>query len=287
MLTEIVKTEQDAPASANWSYPRETGFRMTLDDVERFLDAERNKGWTAMTVKRYRSALERMYQDLPAEKQIQRGTLVQWREELLDNGFAPSGINLIFSACNKFLDFVGHRECQVVDQLPIGDKLQPELTRNEYLRLLQTAKQLEQERIYMLVKVFGSIGLRIQDLPLLTVEAVREGKLTSIVGSRRQTVRIPKCRREELLDYARRSGVSSGPIFVGRNGQPSNRSEIAVNLRKLGESAQIPAGKVTARTLRKLCGQTRANIEANMDLLVEQALERQLEQEELTVGWDV
>ncbi len=287
MLAEIVKTEQNALEPTGWSEAQEAGFQMTLEDVERFLDAMKRKGRTAETVSRYQNVLERFYRDLAEGKRIQRGTLAQWREELLDSGVAPSGVNLILTVCNKFLDFAGHRECQVADQLPVGDKLQPELTRSEYLRLLQTAKLLEKERVYMLVKVFGSVGLRIQDLPLLTVEAVREGKLISVVGNQRQTVRIPKCRQEELLDYAKRSGVSSGPIFVQRNGQPANRSEVAVSLRKLGEAAHIPEGKVTARALRKLCRQTRANIEANMDLLVEQALERQLEQEELTVGWDV
>jgi integrase/recombinase XerD len=38
--------------------------------------------------------------------------------------------------------------------------------------------------------------------------------------------------------------------------------------------------------LRRLYFSTRAGIESNIALLVEQAMERQLEQEQLAVGWE-
>ena len=50
-------------------------------------------------------------------------------------------------------------------------ELQPELTRTEYLRLLQTARALGRERVYLLVKLFGTTGLTVQELEKVTVEA--------------------------------------------------------------------------------------------------------------------
>ena len=46
---------------------------------------------------------------------------------------------------------------------------EPELTRTEYLRLLQTARALNRERVYLLVKLFGTTGLTVQLLLQQTV----------------------------------------------------------------------------------------------------------------------
>lgn len=65
-----------------------------------------------------------------------------------------------------------------------------------------------------------------------------------------------------------------------------SRNGVARDLQLLGEEARLPEGKANGRALRRLWQQARAGVEANMELLIEQAMDRQLEQEELTVGWD-
>ena len=138
----------------------------------------------------------------------------------------------------------------------------------------------------MLVKVLGSCNIRIQELPKVTVEALAEGKLTTVANGLRQTIRLPECLRKELLAYAERQGIEFGPIFISRNETPMLRNSVAAVIKQLGVEAQIPEGKANARALRRLWMSTRANIESNMELLVEQAMERQLEREQLTVGWE-
>lgn len=261
------------------------GFQMTKADIDRFLSEWEAKGCLTDTLEHYRSILERFYYVLPEDKRIRRDTLAKWQEELKESGYAPATINKIFSVCNIWLDFMGCREYQQ-DLLGPEDKLQPELTRNEYHRLLQTAKILGKEQTYMLVKVLGSCNIRIQELPKVTVEALAEGKLTTVANGLRQTVRLPDCLRKELLSYAKRQGIQSGPVFISRNKTPLFRNRIAAMIKQLGVEAQIPEGKANARALRRLWMTTRAGIEANLGLLVEQAMERQLEQEQLTVGWD-
>ena len=170
-------------------------------------------------------------------------------------------------------------------QLELEDRLQPELTRNEYLRLLQTAKFLGKERIYLLVKVFASTGIYVQDLSRVTVEAAKAERLVVSAGNVKQMIHLPVCLCRELLDYAGRTGILSGPIFITRNGTPMNRTAVSTCILQLSEAAQIPKGKGNPRCLRKLYLTTRASIEDNISLLVEQAMNRQLEQEQLTVGW--
>ena len=79
--------------------------------------------------------------------------------------------------------------------------VQPELTRSEYLRLLQAAKLREKERTYLLVKVFALVGLGVSELPCVTVEAVQKG---SINIQQKGAFRIPEVLQRELLAYAAR-----------------------------------------------------------------------------------
>ena len=52
------------------------------------------------------------------------------------------------------------------------------------------------------------------------------------------------------------------------------------------EAAQLMDGRANPKGLRKLYLSNRAVIGSNIALLVEQALERQLEQEQFSVGWE-
>ena len=71
-------------------------------------------------------------------------------EALREQGYCPSTINSAVSAANSLLAFCGRRGWQVMPAPP-PETEQPELTREEYLRLLQTARILEKERAYLLL----------------------------------------------------------------------------------------------------------------------------------------
>ena len=173
------------------SQTADVGVRLTRDSIERFMTVCQNEGRVDGTLKWYRRGLNRLYDDLPEDKTIRHGTLEHWREQLVKEGYAPSTINSYLSVNNAYLDFVGHREYQLASQLKLETELQPELTRTEYLRLLQTARTLGRERVYLLVKLFGTTGLTVQELEKVTVEAVKEGKLTVTPSRSKQVLRIP------------------------------------------------------------------------------------------------
>lgn len=136
----VVRSIRRAAAKAG-----DPSLKMEHSDINRFLEEWGAKGCVADTFECYRGILERFYDVLPKDKHIHRGSLANWREELKKAGYAPATINPFLSVCNTWLGFMGFREYQQVDQLAPEDKLQPELTRNEYLRLLQTAKILGKE----------------------------------------------------------------------------------------------------------------------------------------------
>ncbi len=264
----------------------DAGVRLTRDGIERFMTVCQAEGRVEGTLKWYRRGLNRLYDDLPEDKTIRHGTLEHWREHLVKAGYAPSTINSYLSVNNAYLDFVGHREYQLANQLKLETELQPELTRTEYLRLLQTARTLGREKVYLLVKLFGTTGLTVQELEKVTVEAVKDGKLTVTFSRNKQVLHIPEGLQKELLDYAKRNGYFSGPIFLTKDGTPMSRTYVSTIIRQLCTAAKVSEEKGNPRCLKRMYQTTRAGIEGNIALLAEQAHNRLLEQEQLEIGWN-
>jgi len=255
--------------------------------IEGYLDSLAAKGRVRGTIEGYRQKLKRLYRELPEnDKSIRRDTLWLWREHLIQEGYSATAVNQFIVAANGYLEYVGAREFQVTDKLRIEKELHPELTRSEYLHLLSTARSLGRERVYLLVKVFGNSDLPVQELENLTVEAARAGMLSITYNYSKEIIRFPESICRELLAYAERKGIRSGPIFLTRDGTPMSRSNVTTGIRQLCVAAKVPEEKGSPRCLRKLYQATREGIERNIALLVEQAQDRLLEEEQLTVGWD-
>ena len=66
-----------------------------------------------------------------------------------------------------------------------------------------------------------------------------------------------------------------------------DRTYVTSSIRDLCAVAKVPVEKGSPRCLRRLYLAGRKAVEDNVALLVEQALERQLEEEQLSLGWDV
>ena len=131
---------------------------LTQDLINQFLEALREKGVREGTLKTYRHHLEQLYDYLPEDKQIEQDTLAQWREELMRGGYAVRSANISISTANSLLDFCDKRHLQGRVEKP-EPYVRPELSRGEYLRLLQTAKIMRDERAYLLIKVFACTGM--------------------------------------------------------------------------------------------------------------------------------
>lgn len=257
---------------------------ITPEGIQSYLDALSGRGRSRGTVQIYGAKLQTFYSWLPPDKRVGPRTLADWRAALLAEGYSPSTVNTHLSAANGLLEHLGRRDLQLVGRLDPEPGIQPELTRTEYLRLLQAARALEKERTYLLVKTFALVGLRVGELSRLTVERVKAGRLP-VDGETRRTTPIPGCLRSELLDYARRQGLRTGPVFVTRNGKVMNRTQVTAEVQALGRTARVDESKCNPRCLRKLCQAARTDVERSVRLLAEQSYERMLDTEQLAAGW--
>ena len=277
----------DRKTNGAMRWRQEKEVTLTPESIDGYLEHLRSVGRVQGTLDSYRRKIGRLYQTLPEEdKSIRRDTLPWWREKLAEEGYSAAGINQFVIVVNGYLGYMGARELQVTDRLESAEEPQLELTRSEYLRLLSAARSLDREQAYLLVKVFGNSDLPVQELSRLTVEAARGGMISISRRCSKEIIRFPGAVCRELLDYAERQGIRSGPIFLTRAGKLIDRTYAAQSIRRLCPAAQVPEEKGNPRCLRKMYQTTRDGIERNVALLVERAQDRLLEEEQLTVGWD-
>lgn len=255
---------------------------VTLQDIERYLAQTAEKGLNENTIKAYRRCLVKFYRFLPPDKRIEPGSVGAWREELKAE-YAPRSINVCLSAVNSFMEYMNLHAYQLQSRLkPDEGETLPELTRAEYLRMLEHAKSDRNERAYLLTKVFACTGLTVQELPKLTLEAAKAGVVERHAGL---PAKLPGCLRSELLSYAQRRAIDSGPLFVTRSGRALNRTEVTGTIQRLACAAKIEPGKGNPRCLRKLYLNAQHEIWRSLLPLAEQSHERLIETEQLAVGW--
>ena len=184
------------------------GVKLGREDIEGFINHMLNSGFKRGTVKQYQYCLNRFYTDLSEDKTVYANSIDSWRDKMLAEGFAPRTINTTISAVNRLLGYLVRRDLQTTERAKTQEPEVPELSRAEYLRMLSTAKNLGKEKAYLLTKVFASMVLPVQELKLLTVEAVKKGVVElPAFGGKVEELNIPTGLQQELLSYASRKYI--------------------------------------------------------------------------------
>lgn len=107
-----------------------------------------------------------------------KASILDYREALKKN-FQAQTVNVKLAAIHSFLEFCNKPEWKVkflkVQRRAFADEAR-ELTEKEYRVLLDTAKRRKKNRLYFVMLTLGGTGIRISELPYITLEAVKKGK---------------------------------------------------------------------------------------------------------------
>ena len=131
-----------------------------------------------------------------------------------------------------------------------------ELTKAEYNRLLQAAKQKKNERLYLLMQTICSTGIRVSEVQYVTVEAISRGVAEINCKGKQRRVFLPKQLCHILRQYIKDQKIKSGAVFVTKNGNTLDRSNIWSDMKKLCKTANVSEKKVFPHNLRHLFART-------------------------------
>lgn len=189
--------------------------------------------------------------------EITKERVADWKKHLIEQGYAVRSINSMLASVNSLLCFLGLGGCKVKNLRLQRQAYCPEdqeLTRGEYLRLLEACR--ENEQLHLVIQTICGTGIRVSELRYFTVEAIKRGEVTVNCKGKIRIILIPGKLKSALQNYAKRKYIHSGPVFVTRTGKPLNRSNIWAAMKKLCAKANVKSSKVFPHSLRKLFART-------------------------------
>ena len=219
----------------------------------------------AATVEKYIRDIN-VFADWLGEKELDRETVLIYKENLTQN-YAPASVNSVLSSLNSFFTFNEWYNLRVKNlkiQKQLFANKDNELTKEEYERLLTAAKSKGNEQLYFLMQTICSTGIRVSELCYITVESLKAQKAQINLKGKMRVVILPKELCKMLLKYSKEQNITSGSVFVSRNGKPLDRSNIWKMMKALCESAGVARAKVFPHNLRHLFARTFYSIQKDI-----------------------
>ena len=245
------------------------GNKLSNQQIEEFAIQLQNEEKSQATREKYIRDV-RLFQGFVCGRDISKDIVVEWKRALVQNGYAVRSVNSMLASVNSFLGFLGLHACKVKSirfQRQTYCAEEKELTKAEYLRLLEASR--ENEQLNLVIQTICGTGIRVSELRYFTVETVRSGEITVNCKSKTRTILVPGKLKKLLLNYAKQKHIAAGAIFVGKSGKPLDRSSIWRQMKQLCKAANVKESKVFPHNLRKLFARTFYGIEKDIAKLAD------------------
>ena len=206
------------------------------------------------------------------EAEMTKETVIAYKNKLLSENYAARSVNSVLASINSLLSFLGWADLKVKSiklQRQIYCPEEKELTKAEYIRLVNTAKQKGNERLNLLIQTICGTGIRVSELQYITVEAVKCNEAVVSLKGKTRSVFIVRELQKKLLRYAAEQRISSGAIFITRSGKPMSRTNIWREMKSLCVEAGVNPQKVFPHNLRHLFARTFYGIEKDIAKLAD------------------
>ena len=204
--------------------------------------------------------------------EVTKEAVIAYKSKLLSMNYAVRSVNSMLASLNSLFAFLGWTDCRVKSiklQRQIYCSEEKELTKAEYMRLINTAKHKGNERLNLLIQTICGTGISVSELQYITVEAVKCGEAIVSLKGKTRTIFIVRELQKKLLRYAAEQGISSGTIFITRTGRPMSRTNIWREMKGLCEQAGVNPQKVFPHNLRHLFARVFYGIEKDIAKLAD------------------
>jgi len=243
--------------------------RLTSKHLQSFRDYLFQEEKSAATIEKYCRDVQKFF-SFASGDMITKELTISYKKHLEECDYAVRSINSMLTSLNRFLEFLGRADLKVKIiriQRKVYCEEKQELTKAEYLRLLDAAKNHRQLKLVM--QTICSTGIRISELKYFSVEGVLRGEISVHCKNKTRVILIPGKLKKLLLAYAKQRSIKSGLIFITRSGKPLDRSNIWSQMKKLCDAAGVARTKVFPHNLRKLFARTFYRIEKDIAKLAD------------------
>ena len=216
--------------------------------IEKLTELERS----SLTVEKYARDVMTFRRWVGSDGHFDKSNVIRFKQVIREK-YRLSSANSMLSALNNFFQLMGWEDCRIrtfKTQRASFRNEEKELSVEEYQRLLKAAKEKGDLQILSIMETIASTGIRISELPFITVASVSTRRaLVSLKGKSRQVL-IPAELSKKLRLYCRERKITSGSIFVTRTGRPIDRSNILHRMKALSTAAKVNREKIFPHNLR-------------------------------------
>ncbi len=247
------------------------GRILTSKAVQSFKKYLREEEKSANTIEKYLRDV-RAFTEYLGGAEVTKEAVIAYKSKLLAENYAVRSINSMLASLNSLFAFLGWTDCRVKSiklQRQIYCPEEKELTKAEYMRLVNTAKQKGNERLNLILQTICGTGIRVSELQYITVEAVKNGEAIVSLKGKTRSVFIVKELQKKLLRYTAEQGIQSGFIFVTKTGKPMSRTNIWREMKGLCKQADVNPQKVFPHNLRHLFARVFYGIEKDIAKLAD------------------
>ena len=242
--------------------PNCTAYRAWLQNRER----------SPGTIAKYLRDTARFFAETGAPSAPPKAAVAAWRDALAAKGYAPASVNAMLAAVNAYQDFCNNpagKAKPLKCQRRIFCEARRELSRAEYFRLLDAARRTGRKRTLLVLQTLCATGIRVSELRFITAEAVHKGRAAIRCKGKCREILLPHELCKRLERWCARQRVYTGPVFLGRGGQPLDRVTVWKMLKALCKPAGVARDKVFPHNLRHLFARTFYEIEKNLSKLAD------------------
>lgn len=185
---------------------------------------------------------------------------------------AISSANSMIASINSYFRFLDKQELCVKYfkiQREAFCPAEKELTKEEYKRLVSTAKKRGNERLSLIIQTICGTGMRVSELRYITVENLKRGEIRVNCKGKIRTILLVKKLKKMLLDYTRKNGIKKGIVFKTMGDKPVSRTSIWRDMKALCEESGVSKEKTFPHNLRHLFARVFYSLEKDIAKLAD------------------
>ncbi len=244
-------------------------------ELDNFIETERLDEKSKKTICDYKNAVKKLIEFLPNEFELNKSLLINFKENLTNQGYKVKSKNKYIVIVNKFLKYLKLDSCTLKkfkeqQKASIDDPIWEQ----EHKRMLRWSKKLNMMDMYLIIKIFAHTGARVDELKYFTVEALENNFIKGAYNKgKERTLIMTNELKKELKKYCKDKHIEKGYIFSSpiKQGQMINNSTIWRRLKKIAKSAKINPNKIHPHAWRHLfakkCKENGVDLDELRDIL--------------------
>lgn len=182
--------------------------------------------------------------DYVGEADIDKSIAISYKKHMLGQELSVATVNQHIIAVNRYLRYIGYSDCVIkTNRIQKHTGIDNVIDESDYLRLLEYAKQKQDDKYYAIMKTLALTGIRVSELQFITTENMETGHITVNNKGKIREIFLPDCLIVILKRYCEDHKITEGSVFQGSTGKPISRMAVWNKIHRLSEMAGIDSKK--------------------------------------------